>query len=271
MYKAIFVDIDGTLRHDDKTITERTINSIKKIRSLGIYVILCTGRSRSYTEPISRMLGASEYIITSGGAEVYNYQERKIIYHNPMDISSCRQLYDLAIKNNVKIAMNLDEVKAVNYLTKKDGTEILLPSDIDDFLLKNKVLQCIISDNDYNKIKSLKEDIDKIANVMIVNQAKCLLDNSLKPIGTIYYDVAKYDTSKGNGIKKLCQYLNIELADTIGIGDDYNDFSMFKVVGHSVAMGNASDNVKKIVNEVIKSNNEDGVADYLETLYSNIK
>lgn len=46
MYKAIFIDIDGTLRNSNEVITKRTVDSIKNITEKGIFVVLCSGRSR---------------------------------------------------------------------------------------------------------------------------------------------------------------------------------------------------------------------------------
>ena len=59
MYKIIFVDIDGTLRKNDKTISDRTIKAIKSITEKGILVVLCSGRPQKYTENISKKCNAS--------------------------------------------------------------------------------------------------------------------------------------------------------------------------------------------------------------------
>ena len=61
------------------------------------------------------------------------------------------------------------------------------------------------------------------------------------------------------------------MKDTIAIGDDFNDLDMFKVVGYSVAMENASENIKKVVDEITLSNDEDGVAIFLDKLLKEIK
>lgn len=63
----------------------------------------------------------------------------------------------------------------------------------------------------------------------------------------------------------------IKLKDTIAIGDDFNDLDMFKVVGYSVAMENASENIKKVVDEITLSNDEDGVAIFLDKLLKEMK
>ena len=67
----------------------------------------------------------------------------------------------------------------------------------------------------------------------------------------------------------VCKALNIDLKDTISIGDDYNDVSMFEVTGASIAMGNANEEVKKKAKYVTLTNNEEGVALVLENLLKN--
>ena len=54
MYKAIFIDIDGTLRNDNKEISKRTKEMIKDIVNLGILVIICSGRPYKTTIEISK-------------------------------------------------------------------------------------------------------------------------------------------------------------------------------------------------------------------------
>lgn len=62
------------------------------------------------------------------------------------------------------------------------------------------------------------------------------------------------------------QDLDIPIKNTIAIGNDNNDISMFEVAGLSVAVANASDDIKNKVNHITLSNDEDGVAVFLETL-----
>ena len=50
----------------------------------------------------------------------------------------------------------------------------------------------------------------------------------------------------------------------MAIGDSYNDVDMSKVAGMAVAMGNAPEAVKQAAHLVIESNDEDGVAKYLD-------
>lgn len=68
MYKAIFIDIDGTLRNDLGKISDKNIQAVKKAVEEGIFVIICSGRPIRNTVEVSKSCFASEFIITSNGA-----------------------------------------------------------------------------------------------------------------------------------------------------------------------------------------------------------
>ncbi len=266
MYKAVFIDIDGTLRDNNKNISDKTIETIKKVTNKGILVVLCSGRPRKYTENISRKCHASKYIITSNGGNIYNYEDNKIMYVNVMNKKACEKLYKIAKEADVRFIMNVGDNRVVSKVKNFDGSEEQLKTDIKTFVDTHDVVQCTIADTNFEKIKNLKNSIENIEDVEIKNQHKSLTNKNAPKEGTIYYDVANTESCKGNAIEKMCQMLDINLEDTVAIGDDYNDVSMFKVVGHSVAMQNATDNVKEYADEITTSNEENGVATFLEKL-----
>ena len=67
-------------------------------------------------------------------------------------------------------------------------------------------------------------------------------------------------------MKKLAEHLNIPMCNTVAIGNDNNDLSMIQVARVGVAVGNATDELKKVANFITNSNDEDGVAKFLEKL-----
>ena len=202
MHKAIFIDIDGTLRNDDREITYKTKEAIKNIREKGILVILCSGRPIKTTLEISEESCASNYIITSNGAYGYNYIENKCIFKNPMRINDCLEIYKIAKENNVNFIMNTEKGRIVLKKTFNNSDKILdVP--IEEFLSKTEVMQCLIQDTSFEKIKSLKPLIEEIQNVEIKNQSKSLTNVNMKPRETTYCDIADIKTSKGYGIKKM--------------------------------------------------------------------
>ena len=74
---------------------------------------------------------------------------------------------------------------------------------------------------------------------------------------------------KGIALEKLAETLGVELNETMAIGDNLNDISMLKRVGTSVAMGNATSEVKAIADVVTGENTHDGVAEAIEKVLNN--
>lgn len=268
MYKIIFIDIDGTLRNKNKEITQRTKKAIKNVVDKGIIVVLASGRPRKYTQNVNKEAGASQYIISSNGGNVYDCKERKNLYTNVMDKQAILEIYKLANKENIRLMMNVGEGRVVTKLKYIDNSERELKEDINKFVQENDVCQCVISDSDYEKVKQLRDKVAKLKNVEIKYQTKTLLDETLPIAEATTFDVANTNTSKGNAAKRLCNILNIDLKDAIAIGDDENDIKMLQAVGLSIAMENATDKVKKYADKVIKSNEEDGVAIFLEQFFN---
>ena len=71
---------------------------------------------------------------------------------------------------------------------------------------------------------------------------------------------------KGKGLMHLAEHLGLDASDTIAFGDSSNDLSMLRAAGIGVAMGNASEEVKSACDAVTLTNDQDGVAAYLEQL-----
>ena len=265
MYKIIFIDIDGTLRNDKKEITEKTKETIRKTIEKGIYVLICSGRPTKYVEEVSKETLASNYVIGCNGGEIYDYKEKKTIHLNALEKEEVIALWHIAETYDVQLIMISDGKRMVRKQTD-DETDILLEESIESFVTDNPITQCVFTSLILENIRKIKEEINDIKNIEIVNLSKCLLNSEFPKEKPFFLDITCKGTSKGNAIKKLCEYLKIDLKDSMAIGDSYNDVTMFEVVGHSVAMGNAPEDIKKIVDEVTDTNNEDGVAKFLEKL-----
>ena len=92
------------------------------------------------------------------------------------------------------------------------------------------------------------ERLNKMDNITIVSGAPHNLEVNAK------------DVSKGKGIYKLCDLLNIDRKRTCACGDDINDLDMIKLSGFGVAMGNAVPAVKSAADFITDTNEEAGVA-----------
>ena len=196
---------------------------------------------------------------------IYDYEQNKILYVNKMNKEALIELYKIANPEGVRFIMAVGEGRVVNKVKHPDQEQKLEES-IEHFVYSNDVVQCTIADNDFDKIKNLIPRIEKVKNVEIKNRHKSLLDIKFKDDKTVYCDIANIDSNKGIAVKKLLEILDIKKEESIAIGDDNNDLPMFEQVGYKVAMDNAIDIVKEKADEITLSNDEDGVAVYLEKL-----
>ena len=123
------------------------------------------------------------------------------------------------------------------------------------------VKQCMFIDKKSEEIYKIKDILSNDNKLHIVDEI-----NENSSYEEKWFSVSNSNCSKGNALKIVSKYLNIPLENTIAIGNDKNDISMFEAAGLSVAVANASDDIKSKVNHITLSNDEDGVAIFLETL-----
>ena len=82
-------------------------------------------------------------------------------------------------------------------------------------------------------------------------------------------EIMAYGVSKGKALEKVLKEQDIHPKEVIAFGDGLNDLEMLTFVGKGLLMGNAQDNLKNVLteNEVIQTNDDNGVANYLEKLF----
>ena len=83
---------------------------------------------------------------------------------------------------------------------------------------------------------------------------------------TYYLDVTHPEANKGNAVRLLAAAQGVAVEEIAVLGDMINDVPMFEVAGFSVAMGNATDAVKRLASAVTSGNDEDGWADAVDRL-----
>ena len=257
MKYLIAIDSDGTLRKNDGTITEKTKLAIKKQIGKGNIVVICTARPRYHTLEISEDVGISNYLISSNGSEVFDIKENKIIWSSYIDKEKCKLLYEYANKNNIRIMFVLDNSEYVTKFTRNDNQILLNDENFND-VFESNVKQIMAIDKD-------KEKIDEFKKIVKSKYKMNILDSSNKKSEESWFSIISNNASKGIALKKISEYLNIPIENTIAIGNDRNDISMFEIAGVSVAVNNASKSIKNRVDYVTLSNEKDGVATFLNT------
>ena len=257
MYKAIFTDLDGTLLDDKKNVSKENIEAIEKAIEKGAFVCVCSGRQIDITRTFKNNAHASNYMICSNGAIIYDDLSHEVLFASTVDQGFCKEVYEYVENNGMTARFDTRHGRFVNNNNYNVSTEVLITEGIDEFLLENEVIQVSIAGDSFEKIDLAVQDLD------IQNRATVKVENryhTTLPIEYYCINCINKNVSKGNAISGLCKYLKIDMKDVIGIGDELNDISMIEMAGLGVAMENALDEVKAVANEVTKTNTENGVA-----------
>ncbi|KYD05797.1 hydrolase Cof [Heyndrickxia sporothermodurans] len=274
--KLIAIDLDGTLLSENGDISSGNTDAIHDVQRQGDIVMICSGRSLHDTQAILQNAGIDCPVITGNGAIAYHGKEivQKLIIpedviHELIPLLESEGFYfELYTNQGIHLLKKGKEQLDVEIrlLTEKDASfQSEWAEKERDIQFNQHGLQFIndykdinVAELDVYKIFVLSFDREKLLN--LENRLSSRQDISLTSSGKTKLEIAHAEVSKGNALTYMANFLNIPLKDTVAIGDNLNDLSMFKVAGISVAMGNAVEEAKRNSTYTTKNFNEDGVA-----------
>lgn len=286
MYKLIAIDMDGTLLNSYGEVSSRNKEAIKKAIDKNVEIVLTSGRMPKAIMPVASKINANNYIISGNGAAIYDVKNDKTIYKNYMSKEKVLEIIDICDKNSMYYSIYTNNVilaKSLNYNilfynseNKKNPEDkkikLNIVSDIhryveeysgDDFL---KITICdsnkIVFNSIINKLKKLRD----IYILEVAHMSKKIIKHGTEEIEISYFytEISNNNVNKWTAIEKLIEILNVSKEEVIAIGDNVNDKEMIKNAGIGVVMGNASPYMKEIADEVVASNNDNGVAEAIE-------
>ena len=267
-FDIVFVDIDDTLNPSGEKTSEYTKEVMKKLKEQGIKVVVNTGRSAKYAINKSIESNLSEFIISSNGAEVYNYATKEKIFSRPIPKEQIKQIYEYANQTNMTIILNSIENRYINNKNYNYNNEpAIYFEDVDKLLDEQEINQLVMLSSNFDRMLVLPHMFkEKYPNLKVVHSSVALIEERRIPNKEYYHDIVLENTAKSTGIVELLDYLNIDSERAIAIGNGYDDICMADVVGTSVAMENANPILKEVATYITDTSANDGVAKILEKL-----
>jgi Cof subfamily protein (haloacid dehalogenase superfamily) len=286
-FKLIALDVDGTLINSDHILTARTLRAIKNVKDIGIKITIATGRHYLSAIRMARKIQINAPLICSDGAIIRDIYSNDTIYHLlPQEIAV----------DVMKMALDYNNFR-IQVFTK-DGKIYAGPSYRNTYFkrflrtpLKHSLRGYYNLMRDFvfipvknmgnieETIAALDEEPAKVVvygserseelkdfTQRIINKYgdKISITSAIKNC----IDILDGGISKAKGLSILCDNLNIKQEEIITVGDNINDIEMIEYAGLGVAMGNAPDQVKSRADYVTTSNNDDGLAKFLEKFLS---
>lgn len=265
--KLIAIDLDETLLTTDKKLSVANRDALIEIARNNILLAFASGRLGSAMKPFTEGLPIDIAMLTLNGAAVYNGAvcSANLVYEALLPSCYAEELIKFCEQVHCACNYYIDDTL---YSQKNEKSERW----INHYYTTTKI--------NYTFIESFSIFRGKSPSKIIIVCEK----NELDSIQAYFKNKWKYeiyicratennleflnkDAGKGNGMIALAEALQIDLKDIVVFGDAENDITMFQKCGFSIAMKNASDEVKKTASFVSPwTNNENGVAKVWELL-----
>lgn len=263
-WKIVFSDIDGTVLNSKHELLASTIDAVQKLALKNIPFVLVSARMPKAMKLILDEMKVKMPMISYGGALVLD-EQNQILYDNKInkiDTEAIISEIELLWPDDVVINYYSDDnwfvkdennkaVKREENITNVKASQADFKNLIANNILPNKIL-CMTKANISSKIEAVLQE--KFPQLNIVRSSDILIE------------IMNKDVSKANGIEVLLHHLKMTPAQAIAFGDNYNDLTMLNFVGRGVVMQNAPEEIRKEAKYITKSNNEDGIYEYLKQI-----
>ena len=256
---AVVSDVDGTLVTDDKILSARAQAVVAELHARGIIFTIISSRPPRGL----RMLFAPLEITTPIGSfngGVIATPDLSVITEHLLMPQVARRAVDMLDAHGAQSWVFAGQDWMVRdsdgpYIGREERTLGFRPTIVEDFGPILDVAAKIVGvSTDFELLARCERDI----RAVLADQA------SVARSQPYYLDITHPLANKGIALSELAELLTIPLAEIAVIGDGGNDVAMFERSGLSIAMGNASPEVRQAADFVTDSNHEDGFANAIE-------
>lgn len=271
MTKLIFLDIDGTLRDERFGIPASVKTAIELCKENEHIVAICTGRSVGTIQDDVLDLHI-ETIIAGGGS--YISHKGYILKRECFDEETITEFQHNFLRGRKNIAYSLESEdiifmnwNAANILNEMNMQKsLMLTNEQKQYFIRNQKI--IYEDNSF-LFDAKKHKIHKIclwctpaefsSAETIIGEENMTLVQEGRWKEEHYYEILKKGCNKGDAIRELCQYLNIDGKNTIAFGDGKNDIDMLVNSGTAIAMKNSAAELLPFADSICEPPMKDGI------------
>lgn len=265
-YKLIACDMDETSLTSDLRITKRTIEAMEAALKLGKHVVFTTGRSYRLTKPYIDKIKGMRYSLIGTGATGLDLLDGKTLFRHDID--------EETIKWIIASSAGYDILPLIFI-----GKDVLCPSWIADRAEEFHVGKYADSyrrylepvENPFPVFMENPKPVEKILLLFTDSIEKDMVYGEIQNLPVSFTSVTDYSleinangVSKANGLKLLCRHLGISLSECIAVGDAQNDMELVRSAGLGIAVANSQQKLLDIADEIVPSNDDDGVAVAIE-------
>jgi len=288
MIKLIAVDMDGTLLDAKKEISPSTVEMIRKANENGIEFMITTGREYEMVKDLLDKNKLKCSCILMNGAE-YRDINGIVLGELGMDANRARRIIEILQKEKIvsriytekgvfTLESREDALQEMTYRAKSFFPELSEEESVEKALHEPFFLALQYVDHDHVEeflnTMSIKKFVAFHKDVDLLDKTKKILREIPNiAVSSSFRDnmeLTDVRAQKGLVLKKVILDMGLKEEEVMVMGDSFNDETMFLEFTHSVAMGNAIDEIKAMAKYITKRNDEDGVAFAMKQVLDNV-
>lgn len=261
----ISLDVDGTILHEDGTLSPKVAKQIARVAGLGHEIMIATGRSVGMTLPIIEQLKIEpRFVVCANGAITIRREPDGTYVRDTVETFDPTEVLT-TIRSHLESARYAVEDEAG--LFRYSGGEfpegaIEASGELVEFeeLMDVPATRVVVISPEH-----------AIEDFLAVVEKMGLHRVSYNVGWTAWLDIAPAGVNKGVALEKVRARLEIPADHVMAVGDGRNDIEMLEwaaASGRGVAMGQAPDEVKMAANETTGSDVQEGVATLLRSFRS---
>ncbi|HCU52469.1 MAG TPA: hydrolase [Micromonosporaceae bacterium] len=259
--KLIATDLDGTIVRSDGKVSARTVAAFDRISRAGAKFVFVTGRPPRLMGDIAEAFGHQGTAICSNGALVYDMGSGKVVEEFCISPAVLAEAARLLRKTIPGIGL------AIEYAHGMSSDADYEIGDWDTGMTIQRLADAELFATPAPKLVGRHPTLS-------ADELLALAAPMLAPIVTPYHanghrlvEAVATGVSKAAALENLCHREGIGPADVIAFGDMPNDLPMLTWAGTSYGVANAHPQVLAVVDHVIAAQDDDGVAEVLESLF----
>jgi Cof subfamily protein (haloacid dehalogenase superfamily) len=263
-------DLDGTVLRRDLKITERTVAAMDELRSRGVRLVVATGRRfEGAREHAGRLGFADEDPVICYGGSMVRRMGGETLLHRTISRALAAEVLEWAAQRDLharvfvdgRIITSPDTAAALRHLRRYEEPGLSVVDDPAAWLRDSgeEPTKLVIVDHPDDIEGWLEEAREAFRGRLFVTRSL-----------PHYVEIGGLEGTKSKALEFLCDHWGIDPSRAIAFGDADNDIDMLRFVGHGVAVGGMTDEVREAADAVAPPVHEDGVASYLERLLGDV-
>ena len=273
-YRMIVIDLDGTLLSPTGQVTPKTKAAIRRTLDAGLLVCFATGRNWTESRDILDALDHYPTAVFVGGAMVMDTHHQVTLHRTLVNPTLAGEVCDhLEKSGHAALALQDSQTAGIDYLIS--GKTPINAATRAWMSITSAKLHQVESLADYGHEHTIRLGI--CAETVEVKKTQRELEDrfgsrifcqsmNVPTYGVEILEIFDPAVNKWEGVLHLAKRHDLRPEQIVAIGDDINDLPMIQNAGLGVAMGNARPQVKAVAKRVIGTNQEDGLAEFLDEL-----